>query len=462
MGATGESPRRVTDFGFSPAWSPDGRRLAVTTEWTYDPMWQTGSSELWVVNLASGETRRILEGNASSPSWSPDGRWIAYYAYTEGLHRDVWIVLAGESDTTAKPVRVTSDPGGAWNPQWSPDGRFLYFLSGRVGVPNLWRVSFDAATGTPGDNPESVMLPLAPRYVSLDRRGHRLALEIEGRQSSLQRLDIDPASGDTRGRPTAILDSASIFQQVTISPDGRWIAGGLHVDRDLFVVRADGTGFRRLTQDLDDDQTPAWRPDGSGLVFSSDRGGGFALWSINLDGSGLRQLTPEGTDCAAWPVWSPDGRFVVSGQSKTCLWRRLPSGELELAEVLPAPSDGRVFFASWWSPDGRNVMGIAMPEGGGYSSEAVSFDIETREFRRLPDLDGLYSCMPLRDGRRAVCRAGAEGEIVVADLQSGARTVLLGKAEVTDLEYWSAAPSREWLCLLRQYQLREMYLVELE
>jgi len=107
-------------------------------------------------------------------------------------------------------------------------------------------------------------------------------------------------------------------------------------------------------------------------------------------------------------------------------------------------------------------MGIAMPEGGGYSKEAVRFDIETRKFHRLPNLDGLYSCRPFKDGRRAVCRAGDEGEIVVADLQSGARTVLLGKDEVRDLETWSAAPSREWLCLLRRHQQRELYLVELE
>ncbi len=462
MGATGESPRRVTDFGFSPAWSPDGRWLVFTKQWTYDPMWQTGASELWVVELATGETKRIPGADGSSPSWSPDGRWIAYFACTEDGNRNIWVVPTDGSESTPEPVQVTFDPGGNWNPQWSPNGRFLYFLSMRLGVPNLWRVRFDSARGTPEGQPEAVMLPLAPRYVCFDRRGGRLALEIEGWQSSLQRLDINPETGARRGRPTTILDSAAIFQQVAVSPDGKWIAGGLLLQHDLFVIRSDGTGLRRLTQGAANDQTPAWWPDGSGLVFTSDRGGGWALWSINLDGSGLRRLTPEGTDCAGWPVWSPDGRLLVSGQSKTCLWEQTASGELSLLSKLPAPSAHDVFFASWWSPDGRDVMGVAMPEGGGYSEKVVAFNIERQEFRQVPELDGLYSCRPLRDGRRAVCKAGPEGKIVVADLHSGKRTVLLDTVDAENLDTWTAPPSSDWLCLIRVHQQREMYVVDME
>ena len=51
MGATGESVRRVTDAGFDPSWSPDGRRLVYATEEVFDPVSRDGNSELWIVEV---------------------------------------------------------------------------------------------------------------------------------------------------------------------------------------------------------------------------------------------------------------------------------------------------------------------------------------------------------------------------------------------------------------------------
>lgn len=61
MEATGESVRRVTDFGFDPRWSPDGRSLVVADERVADPMSRALNSGLWVVTIADGERRRVAK-----------------------------------------------------------------------------------------------------------------------------------------------------------------------------------------------------------------------------------------------------------------------------------------------------------------------------------------------------------------------------------------------------------------
>jgi Tol biopolymer transport system component len=63
MGASGESVRRVTDFGYNPAWSPDGRRLVVATEAIETPFARSLVSELWTVEIATGEKKRTLDGD---------------------------------------------------------------------------------------------------------------------------------------------------------------------------------------------------------------------------------------------------------------------------------------------------------------------------------------------------------------------------------------------------------------
>ncbi len=151
MGATGESVRRVTNFGMDPCWSPDGRQLAFATEAVDDPYGRNMVSALWTVELATGRTKQLIAtSDAVQPAWSPDGRLIAYWANTGG-QRDIWIIAADGGD----PVAVTQDRFTDWSPTWSPDGRWLYFSSDRGGGMNLWRLPVDA-NGKPGKEIEPV------------------------------------------------------------------------------------------------------------------------------------------------------------------------------------------------------------------------------------------------------------------------------------------------------------------
>ena len=79
-----------------------------------------------------------------------------------------------------------------------------------------------------------------------------------------------------------------------LSPDGEWIAFTTSGREDLFVVRADGTGFRQLTDDAFRDRGVTWSPDGRRLAFYSDRGGSYEVWTIRPDARARAAGLPEG------------------------------------------------------------------------------------------------------------------------------------------------------------------------
>src|SRR5947199_4225922 len=78
MGRTGESVTRVTDGGYTPAWSPDGTQLVFAT--AAPDVFGMVPSEIWIVTLASGERNRLSDVDGIQASWSPHGHRIAYWA----------------------------------------------------------------------------------------------------------------------------------------------------------------------------------------------------------------------------------------------------------------------------------------------------------------------------------------------------------------------------------------------
>ena len=309
MGATGESPRRVADFGYDPAFSPDGQEIVVSTQPGNYPFGRGDFAELWAVRLETGEKRLITRHDAVKPNWSPGGKRIAFWGLKgDSAQRDLWTVAADGSEADREPPALLDDAPVDWMPVWEPDGKSILFLSDRGGTMAVHRLAVDEATGRPAGAPE----PAAPSPATFVRgfsvaRDGRVAMAAESSVFTLWRAPLDVKSG-TAGTPAMVYRGSRTIFEAIVSSDGRQVAftltGG---QEDLFVIRADGTGLRQLTDDAYRQRGLAWLPDSSRIVFQSDRNGHYDLWAMDAGGGTAALLATSPTNAALDPVILPDG-----------------------------------------------------------------------------------------------------------------------------------------------------------
>jgi serine/threonine protein kinase/Tol biopolymer transport system component len=427
MGATGESVRRLTDFGFDPSWSPDGKEIAVAAERVEDPLDRRTTSSLSAVNAATGARRLITNGDAVQPSWSPHGHRIAYWGLPVGSgQRDIWTIPASGSPPGAGAVAVTSDAAVDWNPVWSPDGNFLYFSSDRNGTMNLWRVPIEEKSGRVLGDPEPLTAP--SRWcgqLSISRDGRQVVYTSRDETSSIQRVAFDSELERVTGEPVPILAGSLLVRDINPSPDGKWVTFNTRgTQEDIFVVSSDGSSQRQLTNDAFKDRGPEWSPDGKRIAFYSNRGGRYEIWSVNADGSGLTQLTKT-TGPGVWaPHWSPDGtRLAFPDGANTYLFTLGKPLGADTPHPLPPLNDtGTGFLARSWSPDGRALVGIATRRDGSQIPGVVLYWLELKKYQRLTDFGGVPTWMG--DSRRLLVADPDHGKLLLLDSTSG-RTVPL-------------------------------------
>ena len=419
-GATGESVRRVTESGFDPAWSPDGKQIAYGTEEVGEPAQRLGVSALYVVNVSGGTPRKLVEGDGVQPSWSPSGGRIAYWSNVGG-QRDLYTVAS----TGGTPVRVTNDSAIDWSPVWSPDGTFVYFSSDRGTAMNLWRIAVDESSGMVRGAPEPVTagVQAAAALPRFSKDGSRLAFKSRIGSTNPVAIPFDPVS--LRAGTPVLLDTRNNIRVPSgVSPDGKQIAFFSigESQEDLFIASVDGP-TRRVTDDAARDRQPVFTPDGRSLLFYSNRDGQWAPWVIGTDGGGLRKVaTPK--DDGVLAVMSPKGDAVVfvSGSAQE-MYTAAITAAVSTPTLLPGTeTNGKYFGPSDWSSDGTRLAGTLASKSGGYAGVAV-YDYLTHKTTELSG-DDAPAARWLPGDRRVVYFAKNGTQLVVLDTVTRVRTVV--------------------------------------
>lgn len=274
-----------------------------------------GDLDIYVMDIGPSLIRRVLGGaprdlsqhsaDDYAPEWSPDGNRIAFVSVRDG-NPEVYVMNADGSS----PQRLTFDEATDTNPTWSPDGASLAFQSDRV---NTLRNPATALGGV-------------QREANFDIYVVDVVISADGASpSNLRQITFGSANDEY---PAWSPDGRQIaFQSDRISalsnPALALSLDSVDANFDIYLIEADGTLPRNLTNDTDaNDLFPTWTHDGGQIAFVSDRarsdllrdpfreltsaltGGNFEIYVISRDGRNLRYLTANpATDEA--PTWSP-------------------------------------------------------------------------------------------------------------------------------------------------------------
>jgi Tol biopolymer transport system component/predicted Ser/Thr protein kinase len=371
----GGTPRKlVTGIDSTPAFSPDGTRMA----WLRGRHPGPDQSALMVAN-SDGSEARILAARRhpeafipvffSGPSWSPDGKRIAATVVTRqaGLRRAT--VMGFRADTGAE--EVIADEGWVFAAQvgWLPSGDGLLAIAQgpHQGSGQVWLLPYPRA---PARSLTNDLLDY--RIISLTADGRSFLTVAAEVQSQVWTM---PLSGDHRPRKVSSARTDGAYG-VASAPDGRIVYTSLVSGAvDLWTMAADGTDRRALTNDPDGEIDPHVA---SGQVFFSTRtAAGGEIRRMRLDGEEVRTVV-KGVPPAPISV-SDDGRsvvYVAAPQGVPQLWcvrgdGGVPERLTEFESALPAVShDGSRVAAYLRDPsDGRFRLGLLPITGGAFTTK---------------------------------------------------------------------------------------------
>ncbi|MCB1773831.1 MAG: Tol-Pal system beta propeller repeat protein TolB [Gammaproteobacteria bacterium] len=225
----------------SPAWSPDGKRIAYVS-------FEKAQPSIWVQEVLTGTREQVtaFKGINGAPAWSPDGRFLALTLSKDG-NPDIFVLNLARR--TLRPL--TRHWAIDTEPAWSPDGKSIVFTSDRGGAPQVYQVSVSGG------------------------EARRLTFE-----------------GGYNARPS-------------FSPDGRLLTFVTRIDGQYRIATQDlQTGNVQVLSDGRLDESPSFAPNGSMIIYATRVESKGVLAAVSTDGRVQQRLRLQEGDVRE-PVWSP-------------------------------------------------------------------------------------------------------------------------------------------------------------
>ena len=428
-----------------PAWSPDGRSLAIASrEGARGPMC------IELLSLADGTTRRLTSPGSdtfgdSLPAFSPDGRTLAFArSASRPSVDDVYVVPTAGGEAK----QVTFDHREVVGVTWISASE-LIVASNRTGPAMLWKVTLGRKT------PEPIAIAArAVRDVSFRANPPRLVLVEFFTKTNLWRLNLKQPGA----RPERLAATTRRNNSPKYSPDGKsmvFVSDRSGYD-ELWVADADGRHARQLTSFAPSAVgTPRWSPDGKQIVFDGVKDGRSTIFTVDAAGGAPRHFTQD-----PWqnmmPSWSRDGRVIyfvsTRGNGQLHVWKQAVAGGAPVQISRTAggeaveSADGSVVYISdgargiWQvSPDGRDehpVPGLEnvhdsryfdVTERGAYflreaksPGEIVFFDFATHRSTPLVNLEDRFLL-----GMPSLSVTGDDGWLLYAEVDDSGSDILM-------------------------------------
>jgi serine/threonine protein kinase len=368
-----------TESASSPFWSPDGQSIGFLSR-----------GALRVADVSSGAQRTVCCHDARwGIAWNRGG--VILFPQSDGL----WSIPAGGGAPTQVTAldKALSETSHRW-PQFLPDGRHFIFqaFSAEQRRPATYvgaldstsRISLSTEVSFAFAPPDHLLFmrddTLMEQRLDLNRFqtvGPSVPLAEKVGHDSLSGAPFVSASSevlvyreseiiegmrlvwvDQRGKQLAVVGPAGVFSDLALSPDETRVAFTRQDPRlgtrDVWILDLARDNWARITRDPANDWLPIWSPDGTRIIFASDRGGNNDLYETPPSGAGPDTLLLR-TQGRKWPLdWSRDGQFVLFNDTITpgtrSLWALPMSGDRQPRVVLSNVGD---VFQARFSPDGH-------------------------------------------------------------------------------------------------------------
>jgi eukaryotic-like serine/threonine-protein kinase len=230
---------------------------------------------------------------------------------------------------------------------------------------------------------------------------------------------------DRQGKAVGTIGEPGVYRTLTISPDGKRVAvertDPQTQNRDIWLLDAASGATTRFTSDPGWDAFPTWSPDGSRIVFTSNRSGVYDLYQKSASGVGNEELLYQSSEGKGPNSWSPDGRFLIYYSLGQPTHLRLLAADGP-ADRKPTPLVDPQFSSvtGRFSPDGRWIA---------YSSnESGKNEISVRPFNAATGSAGNPVIVTSGGGRTPLWRGDGkelfyispDGTVTALEVNAGA------------------------------------------